>query len=275
MRQPSKKQTQTGNHVMARKRTQIKHNNHYDHLFNELECYICHNYGHKDADCCLKNYKPVSNHRVENVNVWKKKEDNKCGLVLAAQRQNNPLYIDSGCSIHMTSDKSKFLSLKESKSRNVTFGNDSPGKIRGKGLVSLGNGRAKDQYVLFFDGLKHNLLSVSQVCDKGCEVTFTAKGCKIKIVNTGEMIAKEVRTKNNVYVLKEDKEECYLIKFDEIWLWHRRLGHLNFDHIVKLNNEGVVKYIPIISKPHNSICESFQMGKLTRVQFKSKSFTYS
>jgi hypothetical protein len=90
MGQPCNKQTQTANHVMAGKRMQIKHNNHYDPLFNELECYICHNYGHKAADCHLKNYKPVSSHRAENVNFWKKKEDNKCGLVLAAQRQNNP-----------------------------------------------------------------------------------------------------------------------------------------------------------------------------------------
>jgi hypothetical protein len=92
-------------------------------------------------------------------------------------------------------------------------------------------------------------------------------------VNTGEMIAKGVRTKNNVYVLKEDKEECHLRKFDESLLWHIRLGHLNFDHIVKLNNEGVVKDIPRLSKPHNFVCQSCQMGKLTPPQFKSKSFT--
>jgi hypothetical protein len=114
----------------------------------------------------------------------------------------------------MTCDKSKFLSLKESKSGNATFGNDAPGKIRGKGLVRLSNGRGKAQDVLFVDGLKHNLLSVSQVCDRGCEFTFTAKDCEVKIVNIGEMITKGVRTKNNVYVLKEDKEECNLRKFD-------------------------------------------------------------
>jgi hypothetical protein len=89
------------------------------------------------------------------------------------------------------------------------------------------------------------------------------------------LLAKGVRTENNVYVLKEDKEKCHLRKIDESWLWHRRLGHLNFDHIVKLNNEGVVKDLPKISKPNNSVCESCQMGKLTRAQFKSKSFTSS
>ena len=92
-------------------------------------------------------------------------------------------------------------------------------------------------------------------------------------MNTGELIAKGVRTENNVYVLKEDKEECHLRKFYESWLWHRRLVNLNFDHIVKLNNEGAVKDLPRISKPNNFVCESCQMGKLTLAQFKSKSFT--
>jgi len=64
--------------------------------------------------------------------VWKKKESHKCGIVLSAQRQKDPWYIDSGCSKHMNGDKNKFLSLKESKSGNVTFGNAAPGKIRGK-----------------------------------------------------------------------------------------------------------------------------------------------
>jgi hypothetical protein len=50
-------------------------------------------------------------------------------------------------------------------------------------MVSLSNGKGKAQNVLFVDGLKHNLLSVSQMCDKGCEVLFTAKDCKIKEVS--------------------------------------------------------------------------------------------
>jgi hypothetical protein len=101
----------------------------------------------------------------------------------------------------------------------VTFGNDAPGKIKGKGLVRLSNGRGKAQDVLFVDGLKNNLLRVNQVCDKGCEVTFTANNCGIKTVNTGELLAKGARTENNVYVMKEDKEKCHLSKLDEIWLW--------------------------------------------------------
>jgi hypothetical protein len=106
-------------------------------------------------------------------------------------------------------------------------------------------------------------------------IHFHWKNCQIKTLNTRERIAKGVRTENNLYVLKDDKEKCHLRKLDERWLWHRRLGHLNFDHIVKLNNEGIVKDLPRISNLNNSVCETCQMGKLTRAQFKSKSFTYS
>jgi hypothetical protein len=169
-------------------------NNKFNLLNNEVECYTCHNFGHKSIECQLRNYEPDSKSPAENVKFWKKKERNKCGLVFSAQRKMNPWYIDSGCSKHMTGDKGKFLSLSEIKSGSVTFGNDAPGKIKGKGMVSLSNGKGKAQDVLLVDGLKHNLLSVSQMCDRGCKVLFTSKDCKIKSVNSGQVVAKGIRT---------------------------------------------------------------------------------
>jgi hypothetical protein len=65
-------------------------------------------------------------------------------------------------------------------------------------------------------------------------------------------------------VLKEDREECHLRKHDERWLWHRRLGHLNFDHLIKLKNLEAVKDLPRISKPQDSMCKPYQVGNLTR-----------
>ena len=104
----------------------------------------------------------------------------------------------------MSGDKSKFMSLTENKSGNVTFGNDAPWKIKGRGMVKLSNGKGKAQDFLFVDGLKHNLLSVSQVCDKGCKAVFTSKDCKINSVPLGQLFTKGIMTENNVYVLKEE-----------------------------------------------------------------------
>jgi hypothetical protein len=70
--------------------------NKFDLLKNEIECYICHNFGHKSIDCRLREYEPDSKSPAENVKFWKKKESDKCGLVLSAQRKTNPWYIDSG-----------------------------------------------------------------------------------------------------------------------------------------------------------------------------------
>jgi hypothetical protein len=221
----------------------------------------------------LKHYKAElkTKYTVEQ-NVWRKKENSHCNLVLSVQKQKDPWYIDSGCSKHMPGDKEKFITLFECKYGNVTFGNNAPGKVRGTGMVSLRNGKGKDQNVLFVDGLKNNLLSVSQMCDKGCEVLFTAKDYKIKEVSLGKLVAKGVRTENNVYILKEEREECHLSKYNESWLWHRRLGHLHFDHLIKLRNRAAVRDFPEILKLHDIVCKPCQMGKLTRTQFKSKSF---
>ena len=73
------------------------------------------------------------NYPARSAKVWKKKENNKCGLVPSIQRKKGHWYIDNWCSEHMTGDKSMFLSLSESKSGNLTFGNDSPeGKSKEK-----------------------------------------------------------------------------------------------------------------------------------------------
>jgi hypothetical protein len=61
-------------------------------------------------------------------------------------------------------------------------------------MVSLSNGKGKAQDVLLVDGLKHNLLNVSQMYDRGCEVVFTSKDCKIKSVNSGQVVVKGLRT---------------------------------------------------------------------------------
>ena len=57
---------------------------------------------------------------------------------------------------------------------------------------------------------------------------------------------------------------------DESWLWHRRLGHINFDNIVKVSNLGAVRNLTKITKPSNPMCRHCQLGKQTRVKFKQK-----
>ena len=97
------------------------------------------------------------------------------GIALFAEGEENQWYIDSGCSKHMTGDKIKLLAYSAlEKEKNVTFGNDTPAVIKGKGSIFLKE-KVKANNFMYVDGLKHNLLSVSQMCDQGTEVVFSSK----------------------------------------------------------------------------------------------------
>ena len=96
----------------------------------------------------------------------------------------------------MTGDKRKFVSLNK-KEGNVSFGSGST-KIVGKGIVTLINGKGKAQNAFLVNGLKHNLLSVSQICDQGHKVVFSTKDYKIRNSSSRELVAKGVSTPENI-----------------------------------------------------------------------------
>jgi hypothetical protein len=177
------------------------YNNNFDVLNNEIEFYNCHNFGHKAANCHLKNYKadPRIKFLDRKTSTWKRKDSEKCGQALSTQKQKASGKIDSGCSKHMTGDKDKLLSISKRETGNVILENDEPGKIKDRGMMSLSNDKGDSQYVMLVDGLKHNSLSSSQKCDRGSEDVLTSKECKVK-VNSGQMVNNSIRTNNNVDV---------------------------------------------------------------------------
>jgi hypothetical protein len=93
--------------------------------------------------------------------------------------------------------------------------------------------------------MKHNLLSVSQMCDQGHQVTFDSQKCEIRKEGSGKLVATAARTSSNIYVLSEiGNEKCCLVKEDESWLWHRRMGHMHFDNLVKFSKREAIREMP-------------------------------
>ena len=79
----------------------------------------------------------------------------------------------------MTWDINNFATLSRyHEGGTVTFGDDAKGKIIGIGNVKFGTSPLIENVVLV-DGLKHNLLSVSQLCDKGFDVVFDNIACRV------------------------------------------------------------------------------------------------
>ena len=83
-----------------------------------------------------------------------------------------------------------------------------------------------------------------------------------------------MRTPSNVYIL-ENEEKCYMSQIDESFLWHRRMGHPNFENLVKISQKGVVRNLPNIIKPPNHVCRHCLHGKQMRTSFKIKEHTTS
>ena len=147
----------------------------------------------------------------------------------------------------MIGDRNKILAYNAlEREKNVTFGNDTPAVIKGKGSIFLKE-KVKANNVMYVDGLKHNLLSVSQMCDQGNEVFFSSKECVVRELDTGKTVIKGTRTPRNLYVLKGGQEKFYLGKSSENWLWKRILGHLSFSQIRKSSRLKGVRDLPSIT----------------------------
>jgi hypothetical protein len=80
----------------------------------------------------------------------------------------------------MTGDRDKFLTLRKQRDGSVSFGNDDSTKIIGKCIVRIGNKNTKEENVLLVEDMKHNLISVSQMCGQGHKVNFDSQKCEIR-----------------------------------------------------------------------------------------------
>ncbi|KAJ9542937.1 hypothetical protein OSB04_029443 [Centaurea solstitialis] len=180
-------------------------------------------------------------------------------------------YLDSGCSKHMTGNKYVLIDFKEEAGPSVKFGGEGRRITRGYGTLT--NGKTTFRRVSYVEGLTHNLLSISQLCDKDHKVSFSKKSCQVK--NKHKKVILRGQRSHDVYVINMDtstENVCFMSRASsEInWLWHKRLSHLNFKTINQLSISNLVKGLPESSFAKESLCAACEKGKQTRASFKSK-----
>nr|GEV68731.1 hypothetical protein [Tanacetum cinerariifolium] len=152
-------------------------------------------------------------------------------------------YLDSGCSKHMTRDRSQLTNFVHKFLGTVKFGNDHVAKIMGCGDYKIRNVTISRVY--FMEGLGHNLFSVGQFCDSNLEVSFRQHTCFIRNLEGVDLLTRS--RGSNLYTLSlgdmmASSPICLLSKASKTksWLWHRRLSHLNFGAINHLARQGLV-----------------------------------
>ncbi|GJT05392.1 integrase, catalytic region, zinc finger, CCHC-type containing protein [Tanacetum coccineum] len=144
----------------------------------------------------------------------------------------------------MTGDRSRLRNFVKKFIETVRFGNDHFGAIMGYGDYVIGDSVISRVY--YVEGLGHNLFSVGQFCNSDLEVAFRKHSCYVRDKDVVELI-KGSRGSNLYTISVEDMMKsspiCLLSKAskNKLWLWHRRLNHLNFGTINDLARKDLVR----------------------------------
>ena len=174
-------------------------------------------------------------------------------------------YFDSSCSKHMTGDKNFLKDYQAIAVGHVTFGDGVKGRVLGKKTLDV-DGLPRLKSVLHVEGLKANLISISQLCDQNFLVKFTKNMCKV-FNDSQECVLEGARSVDNYYKLLQP-HTCHKASLDEIEIWHQRLGHWNYKNLIKIVNAGAIRGIPKLGMKKNGVCGPCQLEKQLKVSYK-------
>ncbi|GKE57185.1 hypothetical protein Tco_1496370 [Tanacetum coccineum] len=135
-------------------------------------------------------------------------------------------YLDSGCSRHMIGVKQYLHRYSKESGPKVVFGDNSLGDTEGYGSINC-NGITFTK-VAYINGLKHNLISISQLYDANFKVLFAKT--QGTIFNEKDEVVLIAPRRRDVYVIdmssyNTDSNACFYANASPSvdWLWHKRL----------------------------------------------------
>ena len=174
----------------------------------------------------------------------------------------------------MTGNKSLLSEFEEKAGPAVSYGDGNLGQTLGYGNIEIGN--VIIEKVALVSGLKHNLLSISQITDRGYHVNFMKDHCEIINKKTQKIILTGYRHGNiyeaNLSSTTDGKVICLLSKASasESWIWHKKLSHLNFSNLNELVRKDLVRGLPKVMFNADGLCDACQKAKQRRTSFKNK-----
>ncbi|GKA84790.1 retrovirus-related pol polyprotein from transposon TNT 1-94 [Tanacetum coccineum] len=183
-------------------------------------------------------------------------------------------YLDSGCSKHMTRNRSWLKNFIKKFIGTVRFGNDHFGAIMGYGDYVIGD--SVISWVYYVKGLRQNLFSVGQFCNSDLEVAFRKHSCYVRDVDGVELLkgnrgsdlyttsVEDMMKSSPIYLLSKASK-------NKSWLWHRRLNHLNFGTINDLERKDLVRGLPRLKFEKYHLLSAYQLGKSKKYTHKPKS----
>jgi hypothetical protein len=174
--------------------------------------------------------------------------------------------LDNGCTNHMTGEKNMFTSFQPNQvaCERIVFGDNSKGDILGLGKIAFLNDNSISN-VLLVNSLGYNLLSISQLCEKGYNCLFTDKGVEVSR-RSDASIAFTGQLKGKLYLVdfsssRVGSKTCLVAKSSMGWLWHRCLAHVGMRNLADLQRGGYILGLTNVSFEKDRICSACQAGK--------------
>ncbi|KAL0296069.1 UNVERIFIED_CONTAM: Retrovirus-related Pol polyprotein from transposon TNT 1-94 [Sesamum radiatum] len=173
----------------------------------------------------------------------------------------------------MTYNKGAFQTLDESFKTNVKLGDNHIVKVEGKGSVAINTkkGTRIINDVMYIPNLRTNLFSVGQMMEKGYTLHFGGDSCTIYDNKDKTLKIAEVRMKEHRCFpihLQYMGRTAMKAQEDQSWLWHRRLGHFNFQGLKILHQKKMMTDLPQIQAVEGA-CEACLQGKQHKKPFPS------
>ncbi|RDX99014.1 hypothetical protein CR513_18002, partial [Mucuna pruriens] len=151
--------------------------------------------------------------------------------------------IDSGCTNHMTYDKSQFKDLKSTNVSKVKIGNGGHIFVEGKGTIAISTslGTKIILYVLYVPKIDQNLLSVGQLIETKFKVYCEHQHCLIYNIVGREFLKVKIRDKNFSFNLTQKEQATYYTQVSPTELWHKRLGHCHLERMLNMKKKDMSK----------------------------------
>lgn len=149
----------------------------------------------------------------------------------------------------MTHDGKLFTELDRNITSKVKIGNGTHLKVEGKGTVAIEthSGFKLISDVLYVPEINQNLLSVSQLLDKGYKVLFEDKSCVIEDDEGIEVFNIQMKGKSFVLDFKEEQVVVHK-EVNNSLLWHKRMGHYHYEALFFMEKNKMVKGLPKLEK---------------------------
>ena len=170
--------------------------------------------------------------------------------------------IDTGCTNHMTHDKELFMELKPSKILDVKIGHGSYILVKGIGTIAIAthSGTKTIFDLLYVPDLDQNLLSVSQLLEKGLKVFFKDNYYLIKDAIGQDLFKVKMRGKSFSLDSTQEEQIAFLAKENVAELWHKRLGYHHYQWLLKMQKFEMAIDLPDFEVIFKDCC-ACQYGK--------------